>query len=233
MRVMTLGVLLLVAVAPPASASQIILSNLTVADPFGGGPDIASVTSAFRFVAPTTAWLTDVTIWSSEEPFNNQWNGTAEWAIFGDAGNNQPTARPIDSGTGLAPTRTFLSQAGPASSLHRQYTFTLDHPSLLTAGTEYWLAPRFPGRLIAWADVSPGIVGPVVQRRLGETEWVSGGEQSLGFELRGEAVATPEPASLSLVASGVGLLLLRRKNRALGWLSRAGRTDQRGRFAPR
>ncbi len=207
-------ILALATVAPPASATPIIFSNLTRIDPNGGGPDIAVVTSAARFVAPTTAWLTDVTIWSTEEPFNNQWNGTAAWSLFADAGNNQPLATPSDSGVGLNPTRAFLFQQGPAASLNRQYTFTLDHPTLLTEGTAYWFSPLLAGQLIGWAGAIPGITGPVVQRRIGEMEWLSVGNQSLGFELRGQ-VLTPEPASLLLFGTGLGsLLLTKKKSRA-------------------
>jgi len=213
MRLLVLEVILVLAtVAPSASATPIIFSNLTTMDPDGGGPDIAVVTSAARFVATTTAWLTDVTIWSSEEPFNNQWSGTAAWSLFADAGNNQPMATPRDSGVGLNPTRTFLSQERPGASINRQYTFTLDHPTLLTDGTAYWFSPLFAGQLIGWARVTPGITGPVVQRRVGETDWLSYGNQSLGFELRGQ-VLTPEPASVLLFGTGLGSLLLTKRSR--------------------
>ena len=213
MRQLVPCVLLFVAVAGrPAAADSIILSNLTAIDFAAGGPDIASVTSAFRFVAPTTAWLTGVTIWSTENPTQNQWNGTAEWAIFGDGGNGRPAAAPSDSGVGLDVSRRLLFEGGQFGSLNREYTFTLDNPTHLTAGTAYWFAPRFPGQQIAWAGVTPGLPGLVTQRQLGATEWLVVQPGSLGFELRGqESAPVPEPASLLLVASGIGGLALRKR----------------------
>jgi hypothetical protein len=189
------------------------------------GPEYTYLTNAAWAASPTIGGTANEFTASVTDPVTSVYLGVSQ-------GNLLPTAITVD---------LMTNNGGEPGTILEQYSFTNvfgtpDNPNpplevasvlhpVLTAGTSYWLAilpgtPTSPEALWYFNNQGYRSADALTTTNGGTWSQLGGGNSSLAgaFEIFGGSSPTPEPATITLLASGIfaagGLGLVRRRRAA-------------------
>ncbi len=208
MKKSIISLMLVLALTLAARANYVVFDN---GEPslYGYGNGVLDRLQADDFELMQGAILTKGHFWTLE---GDLWDGTLEYFIFADDGGMPGTI--VSSGDGQSVVKNATGRATPLAEEYK-YSFEFETPIDLDAGETYWfglhLAADYAGNsyVIIWSDSIAGL-GYTCYESLGGTldNWGDSGIHR-AFYLEG----VPEPATLSLFALGVLVLVKKRRIR--------------------
>jgi hypothetical protein len=135
-----------------------------------------------------------------------------------NGGTNAVTATLYQDSGGLPATEVYTTDAGlnPMGTFDDPVEISLNIASgpVLTAGATYWLSldSTDSSSNIRWNYNGQGVIGQAAT--FTDSAWSTSSKELGAFELDGTAVSAPEPMTILLFASGLGVCILSRRLRS-------------------